>query len=216
MKVRAGRHARRTTRRLARRALTGIAALVVGGLLVGLVAGYRSWPFIAAEAAIIAGLLLIDRLGLPIIERRDRGATGEEHVGLILDGLGDAGWHAIHDVYTGRGNIDHIVVGPGGVVTVETKSHGGRINVEHIDARMLRQPYAQAKHLERLLGTTVAPLLVFSRAYLVGRPVSRQRGVLVLPARMLAEHLARRPARLSPAQVAELHIHALAVLERAA
>jgi hypothetical protein len=81
---------------------------------------------------------------------------------------------------------------------------------------MLRQAYAQAKHLERLLGTTVAPLLVFSRAYLVGRPVSRQRGVMVLPARMLAEHLARRPARLSPTQVAELHMRALAVLGRAA
>jgi hypothetical protein len=76
---------------------------------------------------------------------------------------------------------------------------------------MLKQAYAQAKHLERITGQRVAPLLVFSDAYL-DRPVSRRSGVVVLPARMLAGHLDRRPARLSPAQVDELHRRLAAAL----
>jgi hypothetical protein len=69
---------------------------------------------------------------------------------------------------------------------------------------MLKQAYAQAKHIERLTGHNVTPLLVFSRAHL-DRPVSRRRGVTVLPARMLTGHLARRPAQLSGTEVTELH-----------
>lgn len=102
----------------------------------------------------------------------------------------------------GRGNIDHVVVGPGGVFTIETKSHAGRRKVDQIDPAWLAQACAQAKVLERVAGTKVQPLLVFSRAYL-DRPVSRHKGVVVLPARMLAGHLRRRRAVLeAPAALA--------------
>jgi len=94
---------------------------------------------------------------------------------------------------------------------VETKSHRGRLTVDHLDERMLRQAYAQAKHLERITGQRVGPLLVFSDAYL-DRPVSRRRGVTVLPARMLAGHLDRRHSRLTPAQVDDLHRRLAATL----
>jgi hypothetical protein len=115
----------------------------------------------------------------------------------------------------GRGNIDHIAVGPRGIFSVETKSHGGKIAADRVDERMLAQAYAQAKHLESLTGHEVSPLLVSSRAYLIGRPLTLQRGVRVLPARMLAGHLARRPARLSPPQVQELHARLLRALDPA-
>ena len=126
-------------------------------------------------------------------------------------GRASRGWRAIHDVDTGRGNIDHVLVGPGGILTVETKSHRGRVAVEHLDERMFKQAYAQAKHLERITGQRVAPLLVFSDAYL-DRPLSRRRGVAVLPARMLAGYLDRRRARLSPAQIDDLHRRLAAAL----
>jgi hypothetical protein len=166
---------------------------------------------VVGEIAVIAGLLWLDLRTIPAMERWRRGASGEEHVGRILDGLARDGWLAIHDVNTGRGNIDHVLVGPGGTLTVETKSHRGRVAVEHLDERMFKQAYAQAKHLERITGQRVAPLLVFSEAYL-DRPVSRRRGVTVLPARMLAGHLARRPTRLSVAQVNDLHRRLAAAL----
>jgi hypothetical protein len=192
------------TRRLALRALLGLVVVLGAGLGVGLIAGFRSWTFALAQLAAIAGITAIDRLATPVIDRWDRGARGEEHVGRILDGLAADGWLVIHDATPGRGNVDHIVVGPGGLLTIETKSHGGRIMVDRLDEGMLKQAYAEAKVVERLTGRPVTPLLVFSRAFL-DRPVSRRRGVIVLPARMLAGHLARRRPELNADEVAELH-----------
>ena len=149
--------------------------------------------------------LIVHRSFFPAIERWDRGATGEEVVGEYLAALEPAGWLTLHDVTVGaRGNIDHVVVGPAGLFTIETKSHAGRIKAGRIDRRMLSQAYAQAKLVERMTGEKVTPLLVFSRAYLEPA-VSRQRGVTVVPARMLAGHLARRRATLEPDRVAKLH-----------
>jgi hypothetical protein len=178
--------------------------MVALGALVGVAAGFTSAAFVTAELLVIGGLLALDRLELPRIDRWDRGATGEEAVGHVLDGLANAGWRVLHDVDLGRGNVDHILVGPAGVLTVETKSHGGRLRAERLDRRMLKQPYAQAKAVERITGGHVAPLLVFSQAFL-DRPVSRVRGVTVLPARMLAAHLARRPSVLTDDEVAALN-----------
>ncbi len=94
-------------------------------------------------------------------------------------------WHVLHDIYLGRGNIDHVVVGPGGVYAVETKSHRGRIAVERIDEKMLRQAYAEKKLLEEISGLQVEALLVFSDAFLVGSVPAHRRGVTVIPRRML-------------------------------
>jgi nuclease-like protein len=60
----------------------------------------------------------------------DIGADGEEIVGAVLDaGLPEAdGWHVIHSVVVrkGGGDIDHIVVGPPGVFTLNAKHHVGK------------------------------------------------------------------------------------------
>jgi hypothetical protein len=109
-----------------------------------------------------------------------RGAQGEAHVGAIIDGMRDDGWFAIHDVSVGRGNVDHILIVPPGIFTVETKSHPGRIDARNVESWMLKQAYAESKLL-----------LVFSRAYLTPA-VSRQEGVVVLPSRLLAGHRERR------------------------
>jgi hypothetical protein len=172
--------------------------MVVVAFTVTAVAGFALLAVLIAELFIITGALLVHRRTVPVVERWGRGAAAEEEVGAILDGLRERGWRALHDVDSGRGNIDHVLIGPAGVLTVETKSHRGRLKVDRLHERMLRQAYTQAKHVERVAGHPVAPLLVFSRAYL-DRAVSRRRGVTVLPGRMLAGHLERRPARLTPA-----------------
>lgn len=116
-----------------------------------------------------------------------QGAEGEEVEGLAADG-----WHVIHDVSFGRGNIDHILVGPGGVFTIETKSRGGKIFLDRLEPKMLGQAYAEKRKLEELTGLEVQALLVFSRAYIVDRVPAYRRGVAILPARMLAGYLSRR------------------------
>ena len=145
-------------------------------------------------------IVLIGRTASSVVERWGRGAAGEELVGEVLDGLHDDGWFALHDVYLGRGNIDHVLVGPAGIFTIETKSHRGRLRASAIDARMLKQAYAQAKSVERVTGFRVVPLLVFSNAYLIPA-VTPRNGVVILPARMLASHLRKRGGTIPPERV---------------
>ncbi len=87
--------------------------------------GLHDWRFLASEIVLLASMFVISHYVLPLLARRDRGATGEEHVGGLLDCFCDNRWFVIHDAIVGRGNIDHIVIGPAGVFTVETKSHPG-------------------------------------------------------------------------------------------
>jgi len=208
----AGQHARHHVRVLAVRTLVAIAGIVAITVIAGAALGWRSLPFVLVELAAIAGMHLVDRLVLPVIDRWDRGAEGEEHVGKLLEALVERGWRPIHDVSLGRGNIDHVLIGPGGLFTIETKSHRGRLAVARLDPAMLKQAYAQRKLVERITGMPVEALLVFSNAYL-DRPVSRQRGVLVLPARMLAGHLERRERKLGDSEVESLHARLVAALD---
>ena len=136
-------------------------------------------------------------------DRAARGAAGERKVGAILEGLAPD-WHVLHGVWLGRGDIDHVLVGPGGTFTVETKSNRGHIPVEAIDARMLSQAYAESKLLEKVSGLDVTPLLVFSEAFLVGNVPAYRHGVTVLPARMLAVFMERRRPKLGAGQVKEI------------
>jgi len=121
-------------------------------------------------------------------------------VGEILEGLVADGWQVIHDVSFGRGNIDHIVVGPGGLFTVETKSRRGRLLLDHLDPKMLGQAYAEMKTLEKITGMEVQSLLVFSHAYIIDKVPAKRRGVTILPARMLAWYFSRQRPKMSVEQ----------------
>jgi hypothetical protein len=177
------------------------AAFPIAGLLVG----FHNMALVPIELAMIALTFVVDRVASPIVERWQRGASGEEHVGKIIDGLHAHGWLAIHDASTGRGNIDHILVGPAGLFTIETKSHAGRLDPGWIDEWMLKQAYAESKVVEELTGLRVEPLLVFSRAYLSRRGVTHRRGVTILPARMLPRFLDSLPQGIPTARIAAVH-----------
>jgi hypothetical protein len=134
-----------------------------------------------------------------------QGAEGEETVGKILESLREQGWCVIHDVSFGRGNIDHVVVGPGGVSTIETKSRGGKVFPDHLDEKMLNQAYAEKKSLETITMLEVQALLVFSRAYIVGKSIARRRGVVVLSSRSLGWFFSKQPAVISAERAEEIH-----------
>ena len=76
------------------------------------------------------------RRQLEAAERRQRaweaGAEGERLVAAELDALTAAGWNVLHDVrWPGRqrANLDHVLVGPGGVVVVDSKNWTGQVSV---------------------------------------------------------------------------------------
>jgi hypothetical protein len=200
----AGQYARATVRRLRMRTLVTLGALAVATALLGRAFGLHDGRFIASEVALLASMFVISRYVLPLVERRDRGASGEEHVGGLLDELGDEGWLVIHDASLGRGNVDHILIGRSGVFTVETKSHPGPVRVGRIHGATIAQARAQGRAITQITGVEAEPLIVYSRAW-VDRPMARRKGVRVVPARMLIGYLSKRPKRLSEQDIADAH-----------
>jgi hypothetical protein len=197
-----GQHTRAIVRRLRLRTLVALGVLAVATALLGRAFGLRDVRFLGSEVGLLVAMFVVLRYVMPLVERHDRGATGEEQVGSLLDGLEGRGWHAIHDASFGNGNVDHILIGPAGVFTVETKSHPGPVRVGRIHGATIGQAQAQQRAIARVTGLQVEPLIVYSRAW-IDRPLARRKGVRVLPARMLAGYLDRRRATLSPTQVQE-------------
>jgi len=182
------------------RTLVTLGVLAVATAMIGRAVGVHDWHFLVAELVLLITMFGVTRYVIPMLERGDRGASGEEHVGGILDEMSDANWRVIHDATFGRGNIDHIVIGPGGIFTVETKSHPGPIHIRRIHGATLEQARAQSRAISKVVGLEVEPLLVYSRAW-VDRPGSRRKGVRVVPARMLRGTLERRPTVLTRGQM---------------
>ena len=146
------------------------------------------------------------------------GAIGELEVGRILDQLGP-GWSAIHAIPVGRSgsDIDHLVIGPGGVFTINSKFHDGKnvwvgarrllVNGQRTDH--LRNAAFEGRRVAKLLSSsTSGPVAVTPIVAIVGsrRITVRERpaDVVVLSARELARWLHRRPVALSEEQVAKL------------
>jgi hypothetical protein len=186
------------------RTLVALGVLAVATALLGRTFGLHDARFLASEVALLVSIFLISRYVLPLVERRDRGASGEEQVGALLDGLPQEQWAVIHDASLGHGNVDHILIGPAGVFTVETKSHPGPVRVGRVHGATLSQAQAQRRLLERVTGLEVEPLIAYSRAW-VDKPMARRKGVRVLPARMLPNYLDRRPQKLSGAEIEQAH-----------
>lgn len=67
-----------------------------------------------------------------VADAYEKGAEGERQTAQALAMLPVSGWFVIHDVrWPGRrfANIDHIVIGPGGVFVIDSKAWGGRVEV---------------------------------------------------------------------------------------
>lgn len=95
-----------------------------------------------------------------------RGAEGEERVGGVLDRLAKHGWRILHSIPTPRGDIDHLAIGPGGVILVNTKHHrGARVFVSkhgiYVNGHRTdhaRQARDQARRAHRALKSAGAPV----------------------------------------------------------
>lgn len=207
-----GQHARSYGLALSTRLLVVAGGALVVLLAAGPVFGLRGLALILVELAAIGVMLGADRWYSPQADRWLQGAQGEREVAAVLAELEGDGWRALHDVSLGRGNVDHILIGPGGIFTIETKSNRGRVSVDRIEPAMLKQAYAQKKLLERITGLDVQPLLVFSQAWLVGSVPARRNGVVVLPARMLQHYFSRRRPAHPANRADQLYEHLAAAL----
>lgn len=150
-----------------------------------------------------------------------QGAEGERLVAQTLGFVERYGWTALHDVHwPGRpqANIDHIAIGPGGVVVIDAKNWTGDVAVTN---GVLRQNgYSRARETSAAADATAAVA-----ARLAPQHRMAARGVLCLVAHDvettrieatdvvgragLTEYLVHLPQRLSAYDVADIarHLH---------
>ncbi|GAA2018521.1 nuclease-related domain-containing protein [Pseudokineococcus marinus] len=165
--------------------------------------------------------LLARLLGVHTEERAWRiGADGEEAVAAELARLGGR-WRVLHAVPVGeRGSdIDHVVVGPGGVFTINTKHHprarvwvgGSTVMVDGQRVPYVRNSRHEARRAGRLLAAAGAgPVDVTGVVAVVGARggliIRSQPGdVVVTGRRRLARWLGAQPPRLTDDEVARVH-----------
>ncbi len=150
------------------------------------------------------------------------GAQGEEKVGPKLEKLIPLGWRVLHSIPVGRrgADIDHLLVGPGGVFTVNTKMHPGakvwvaarQIRINGQPAPYLRDSRFEGERASRTLtaalgwAVTVTPVLVILTGDL--RPDITYKGrpddVLVLDSGQVPRAFKKKTGVLDADAVAEV------------
>ncbi|WP_104090973.1 nuclease-related domain-containing protein [Arthrobacter sp. GMC3] len=147
-----------------------------------------------------------------------KGALGEIEVARILTGLGPD-YTVLHAVPVGTGDadIDHVVIGPAGVFTLNTKRHSGK-NVSVSGGTFMvngaKQPHIRnsvfeakrsAKILTRAMGHPVAVtamIVVVDPSKLTIK--TKHDTVIALESGELLRWFKRRPATLAPDELAAL------------
>ena len=142
------------------------------------------------------------------------------------DVLPAVGYHCLHDCAWPRvdlPNLDHVVIGPGGVFVIEDKYMAGEIR-GGTDGRIwaggvsldpeIDSALTQADAVADLLGTPVTAVLALHGSHVNAMPVVR--GVHLFAASDVPPFLERRPAHRSPAAVANLAAKARTLLRPAA
>src|SRR4030095_7544869 len=106
----------------------GIGA-AVGGL--GSLLAPRLGLLLGGLAATAAGWALRFRPSRDAVAWR-RGAVGERRPARLLAALERYGWAFLHDLEVpgSRANLDHLVIGPGGVFVIDSKQYRGRLQLD--------------------------------------------------------------------------------------
>lgn len=146
------------------------------------------------------------------------GALGEREVGAFLAQLGPE-WTVLHAVPVGKGSsdIDHVLVGPAGVFTLNTKRHAGQavwtakntFMVAGQRQRHIPNAVYEANRARKLLSAAVGhPIHVSGMVVVVGAKSLTVREkhpeVAVVTPRQLLRFLNRRRPVLAPEQVSIL------------
>lgn len=186
-------------------------AVVVAAVLVG---AWLAWFIVGGVyAGILALWLTIFELVDPVSRRFARGADGEEHTARELGRCSRQGWRCVHNVVLESGDIDHMVVGPGGVMAIETKrpdAGWGWLQGQDVHLRWVRQASRAAMKTRALirqhrgLQVEVRPVVVVWARGLAGERVEVD-GVRVLHGTDLAGFLDGLAPALDREQVRQIH-----------
>ncbi len=156
-----------------------------------------------------------------------QGIEGEKAVGQFLERLRSTGYDVFHDIVAPGFNIDHVLIGPGGVFSIETKTWSkparGDARIQFDGERLMvngfqpdRDPIVQAKaqatwlrnQLAESTGRTldVHPVVLFPGWFIESPTGNRE--IWVLEPKALPTFLANSPRRLelSDVKLASYHL----------
>jgi hypothetical protein len=121
----------------------------------------------------------------------------------------------LHDLAVpgSQANIDHLVIGPGGVAVVDSKQYRGRLWLDssgllwcgrHLLSMTLRKVLWEADQADHLLGVADVQVAGILAVHGASVPLGRLEtdGVSVLPARHVPDLLQAQPPVLGPERVA--------------
>lgn len=159
------------------------------------------------------------------VRRWSQGAEGERMVADTLRMLGRYGWTAVHDVHwPGRpkANIDHIAIGPAGVMVIDAKNWTGHVDVR--DGELRQNGYRRTDQVAaaaEAAGAVAALLRPEHRSAVAAvlclashdrEPEQLGVGTLLVGRHQLAPALVAMPQRLAVSEVAAIEAHLRAVL----
>lgn len=185
-------------------------------------------PVLFTLAALLVGAFAVWRFHRirPRFRALRQGADGEKAVGQFLERLRSDGYEVFHDIVGPTFNVDHVLIGPAGVFTVETKTwskpgpdarvrfDGDELVVGGIkpDRSPIVQAQAQASWMQALLlestgrKVRVAPILLFPGWY-VEQSESSLSKIWVLEPKALPAFLAKESVRLQHSDVTLMRFH---------
>ncbi|QCB98623.1 NERD domain-containing protein [Arthrobacter sp. PAMC25564] len=148
------------------------------------------------------------------------GAAGEATVAAKMSELAASGWLDLHDVHwPGRpkANLDHILVGPGGIIVVDAKNWSG--NVQISDGRLRQNGYRRDREVLGASQQSAAVAALLEPQHrrltqgwicLVAQPAvdeTTESGVRILGLDALCPAAAHLPHVLDATEVQVIHAH---------
>ena len=203
-----------------------ILAAVLAPLVIVANLAAAQWSSLRWSAGLVTGMVVamfvIARMSPPAwIENWQDGAIGEQWTGRTLRKLESQGWRIFHDLAASHGNIDHVVVGPGGVFLLDSKRWKGSITVEGDSAvvRRLEDPdlhwqFTSPAHVKGLAVEVSEAIRAGTRATVWVTPVVVVWGdftqgvggnkITFVQGDALAQWLRDQPAQIAPGRVEQI------------
>ena len=194
-------------------AILGVGA---GGGVLGSLLAPRLGLVVGGLAAVVAGWGLRFQPSPDAIAWR-RGAAGERRTARLLEPLERHGWVVLHDLAVpgSQANLDHLVIGPGGVFVIDSKQYRGRLQLDSAGrlwhgryplAPILHAVSFEADRAAQVLpdpGVAVVPIVAVHGVQVPWGKVVTD-GVPVVSGRRLPSLLRELPPVLGPERIAAL------------
>ena len=195
-------------------------AIVLAASMSAWLLAAQAAPHLAALASVVVAAGLGWRLRFrPSADTQAwrRSAAGERRTARLLAPLERRGWAVLHDLAIPgtQANFDHLAIGPGGVLVIDTKQYRGRLHLDrhgmvwhgrHLLVSTLRRVLWAADQADEVLGLADVQVAAVVAVHGASVPCGSLEadGVTIVPARRVADLLLALPPILGPERVAWL------------